>query len=279
MEVLDLPAGKPLSARRWCRAAALRSHGDGEQVLADLPFPDLRVGQAPGDRHAVGGGEQVELEAPVVAGVGGAVAVAGQTGQLGALTVSRELRTAPGWRPRAAAGRTTTVTRRRGSESRRPAAAPPPSTACGSPAGLADRGTGATAGSGRTAASGARRRRRAAPAPPPSRPAPRPRAAAADPDPAVLARHMVIDLYVECGQEGVQICRHKPILDTLLLFRDTTRPPAQLGIAHLDSSASRSTLRELELTSSSASFTGSCWWRRWRLLVSSLRIRTKGRSW
>ena len=46
-----------------------------------LALADLRAGQAPDDRHALGGADQVEPEAPEVAGVAGAEAVAGVPGQ------------------------------------------------------------------------------------------------------------------------------------------------------------------------------------------------------
>ena len=46
-----------------------------KERLGDLAFTDFRVRQAPDDRHAVGGADQVEPESPKVAGVGGAVAV------------------------------------------------------------------------------------------------------------------------------------------------------------------------------------------------------------
>jgi hypothetical protein len=32
---------------------------------------------------------------------------------------------------------------------------------------------------------------------------------------------MIVDLDVECGQKGVQVCRHKRILNTLLPSPDT----------------------------------------------------------
>ena len=43
------------------------------------------MGEPPDDRHAVGGGDQIEAEPPEVAGVARAVAVAGVPGQIGAL--------------------------------------------------------------------------------------------------------------------------------------------------------------------------------------------------
>lgn len=49
-----------------------------------LPLPDRRVGQAPGDGHAFGGGDQVEPKAPEEPGVAAAVAVSGLPGRLGA---------------------------------------------------------------------------------------------------------------------------------------------------------------------------------------------------
>src|SRR5579884_373624 len=59
--------------------------GECSSRLSDLPIPELGVGQSPGHHGAVGGGEQVEAQAPEVARVGGAVAVVGPAGELGAL--------------------------------------------------------------------------------------------------------------------------------------------------------------------------------------------------
>jgi hypothetical protein len=64
--------------------------GPGQVMVAfqqcghHLPFPELRVCQAPGDGHALGGGDQVEPESPEVAGVAAAVAVSGVPGEVGA---------------------------------------------------------------------------------------------------------------------------------------------------------------------------------------------------
>src|SRR5215470_3731647 len=52
-----------------------------EQRLCNLGFSQLRVGQTPVHDQAVGGGEQVQLEAPEVAGMAGAVAVVGVPAQ------------------------------------------------------------------------------------------------------------------------------------------------------------------------------------------------------
>jgi hypothetical protein len=41
--------------------------GMAEQVGGHVALAELGVGQAPGDRHALGGGEQVQLQAPVPA--------------------------------------------------------------------------------------------------------------------------------------------------------------------------------------------------------------------
>src|SRR5688572_26997389 len=61
-----------------------------EQGLHDLPLAYLGVGQAPSDGHALGGADQVEPEAPEVAGVAGAEAVAGVPARSERRTVSRE---------------------------------------------------------------------------------------------------------------------------------------------------------------------------------------------
>src|SRR5919197_3448009 len=67
-ELLDLGTGEPLVAdHRVAREVdAIEHPGD------DLPLGDVRGREAEGDRHPVGGGEQVELEAPEVARVRGA---------------------------------------------------------------------------------------------------------------------------------------------------------------------------------------------------------------
>src|ERR1051326_1482554 len=81
-EVLELPAGVPLvghdeqASSQW----QAREHG-----LGDLAIAELGIGQAPGRDDAVRGGEQVKAKAPEVARVGGAVAVVGPVGELGAL--------------------------------------------------------------------------------------------------------------------------------------------------------------------------------------------------
>jgi hypothetical protein len=64
---------------------------DRERVQADLSLAELGVGQAPGDRHPLRRGEQVEREAPVVAGVGGAEPLAARSGDLAAVAVSRDV--------------------------------------------------------------------------------------------------------------------------------------------------------------------------------------------
>ena len=76
---------RPLSLIRISpgRSAAARA-ASASSAAATSRSPSRRAGQAPRHRHPVGGGEQVELQAPVVAGVGSAVAVAGPPGQLGA---------------------------------------------------------------------------------------------------------------------------------------------------------------------------------------------------
>lgn len=47
-----------------------------------FPFADFRVGQAPDDRYALGGADQIQPEAPEEPGVGSAVAVAGVPGEI-----------------------------------------------------------------------------------------------------------------------------------------------------------------------------------------------------
>ena len=55
-----------------------------EQRLGDLAFAEFGGGQSPDDRHSLGGADQVEPEAPEESGVRGAVAVAGVPGQIAA---------------------------------------------------------------------------------------------------------------------------------------------------------------------------------------------------
>src|SRR5690625_4691423 len=57
----------------------------GEQVDQGLAFVGFRAGQRPGDRESLQGADQVETQAPEESGVGGAVAVLGPSGQVGAL--------------------------------------------------------------------------------------------------------------------------------------------------------------------------------------------------
>jgi hypothetical protein len=56
-----------------------------QQRHGDLPLAQLGAGQAPGDRTAVGGGEQIQLEPPVPARVAGTPAVVGPPAQRRAL--------------------------------------------------------------------------------------------------------------------------------------------------------------------------------------------------
>src|SRR6266702_8545481 len=51
----------------------------------DLAFPQPGMGQAPDDRHAVGGGDQIQPEPPEEPRMAGAVSVAGMPGQIRAL--------------------------------------------------------------------------------------------------------------------------------------------------------------------------------------------------
>src|SRR5258708_5299533 len=76
-------------------AAGISLVGDDEQPgaelgvlkhgLCDLPIVDLGIGQTPERDSAIGSGEQVQAQAPEVAGVGGAIAIVGPAGELGAL--------------------------------------------------------------------------------------------------------------------------------------------------------------------------------------------------
>src|SRR5438477_8168804 len=80
-EVLELPAGVPLvshdeQARPWRRVL---QHG-----LGDLSIAEFGVGQAPVHHRTVERGEQVEAQTPEVTRVGGAVAVVGPAGEVGA---------------------------------------------------------------------------------------------------------------------------------------------------------------------------------------------------
>ncbi len=48
-----------------------------------LPFAELRIRQAPGDRHPFGGGDQVQAHTrPEIAGMRGAIALSGVSGQI-----------------------------------------------------------------------------------------------------------------------------------------------------------------------------------------------------
>jgi len=55
-----------------------------EEFLGDFAFPNFGVRESPDDGHSIGCAEQREAESPEVAGVGGAVSVAGVPCQLGA---------------------------------------------------------------------------------------------------------------------------------------------------------------------------------------------------
>jgi hypothetical protein len=63
----DLASGQTLVRQhRRARCEPPGLHGDGQQVQAHLALAELRIGQTPRDRHPVRGGQQVELESPVV---------------------------------------------------------------------------------------------------------------------------------------------------------------------------------------------------------------------
>lgn len=82
----DVAPGQALVGQhRGARAQQAGLHGDGQQVQAHVAFAELGIGQAPGDGHPVRRGEQVELQAPVVAGVGGAEPVAADPSDVAAL--------------------------------------------------------------------------------------------------------------------------------------------------------------------------------------------------
>src|ERR671934_398524 len=79
-QALELPASEALVAqdeqpRPQPRVFVI------QQGRHDLALAQLRCGQAPGDRQPVRGGQQVQPEAPAVAVVAFAVAVAGMAGQ------------------------------------------------------------------------------------------------------------------------------------------------------------------------------------------------------
>ena len=71
--------------QRQSRPQGAGAPGVGEQLRGDFAFADLGAGQAPGDGHPVGGGDQVQLQPPVPARVRRAVAVVRPSGQLGPL--------------------------------------------------------------------------------------------------------------------------------------------------------------------------------------------------
>jgi hypothetical protein len=60
--------------------------GVAEEFEDDLAFAEFGIGQTPRHRHAVGGGDQIQLQTPVPAGVAGAVAVVGPASQVAALS-------------------------------------------------------------------------------------------------------------------------------------------------------------------------------------------------
>jgi hypothetical protein len=62
-----------------------RDWGGGEDVVQGVAFVGFGAGQCPADGQTVQGAEQVQPQAPEEPGVGGAVAVLGPAGQLGAV--------------------------------------------------------------------------------------------------------------------------------------------------------------------------------------------------
>src|SRR5215211_5450928 len=76
--LVERAAGKALVGQDdRARGQCLLAGGIVQQRLGDLALAQARGGQAPGDRHAVRGAEQVQLEAPVPAAVAAVIAVGG----------------------------------------------------------------------------------------------------------------------------------------------------------------------------------------------------------
>ena len=118
-----------------------------EQFGGDLALGLVGGGELEGDRHPVRGAEQVEAEAPEEARVGGAVAVGGVAGELGALDGLARLRAGNRRRveqpqPVAEGGREPGQVRRRAARS----AAPARARACCSRTGRECRERGGRAG-------------------------------------------------------------------------------------------------------------------------------------
>src|SRR6266511_4029153 len=85
-ETLELGAGVALVGQDGLAGPGGEQVGVGlEQVTGDLALVDLGVRQRERDRQPGGGADQMEAQAPEVAGVAGAVSVASPSGQLGAL--------------------------------------------------------------------------------------------------------------------------------------------------------------------------------------------------
>jgi hypothetical protein len=73
----------PVRRALQSQAAQLQHMEDAAASMrGGLPLAELRVGQAPGHRHPLGGSNQVQLQSPVPAGMRSAVAVVRPPGQL-----------------------------------------------------------------------------------------------------------------------------------------------------------------------------------------------------
>jgi hypothetical protein len=188
------------------------------ESLGDLPLAEFGIGQAPGDGHSVRGGEQVELEAPVVAGMAGAVTVvgdfpqsrtldrlaAGPTGQSGSVEEAKGI--APRWADGCQVSHDAVEDKSLGSNPfvvagrmRQIGEQMPQPTICeAEPAML--RGTAEQdLGHGETDQFGIREMRLA--------------------PPALSRSQKVIDGDVECCDEGVDVCFHKPMFAALTSSR------------------------------------------------------------
>src|SRR5919201_484876 len=84
--LVERPAGKALVGQDdRARRQRLLVGGIIHQRLGDLALAKAGGGQTPADRHAVGGAEQIQLEAPVPAAVAAVIAIGGMAPQRRAL--------------------------------------------------------------------------------------------------------------------------------------------------------------------------------------------------